>query len=449
MHFPEGSTLQCEANFDTKIERGTITHTDFGTQLDICRFGAKAPLKISEPIFALTEHLDTISLYDSFEVFSQARTRSQFNHAGVQFSRIMSNLSLIGEGRWTEKMTIRRIAFDLPETRILLNHRTTGATGINNDDIFTLSSAGLTTRAYCTVSASHSGAEVVEVPRIEMEFDRGQSIHSISEHVFLLVSFFSISLGRRIKPARIGISHITREQETPQAAARDYFFYVMGEWQFEQLQPDQHQNYSSPFLSFDQEELNALTRSLTAWISRRQDWMKAYGNMFSCLAKSQEVSGERLLSAFKWFENLPNARPEASLEAAQLNEIVEAASNVAARIDPSLNDRIKSSLSKIANETFRSQVERLVSLAWKKTSAPINPELIVRHIVRGRRLRGDAAHSVLDVSGKDSFKDCNGAILALEATCFMLTLADLTVTNDGLNRIWHHRIIRDLRLGEL
>ncbi len=63
------------------------------------------------------------------------------------------------------------------------------------------------------------------------------------------------------------------------------------------------------------------------------------------------------------------------------------------------------------------------------------------------KIRGNVAHGLHDFSTDDEFFKFSKSIYAMEALCFLLTVKDLPISREALERVRRHSMVVSYRLA--
>ena len=100
---------------------------------------------------------------------------------------------------------------------------------------------------------------------------------------------------------------------------------VMWNWSADEHEARELAFHGAPFLAADDAELAALEVGLAVWVIRSDEWERANIRMTESLSLQRVISGERLLAAWRWFEELPNTRAERAFDEAVIEPLIRAA----------------------------------------------------------------------------------------------------------------------------
>lgn len=154
------------------------------------------------------------------------------------------------------------------------------------------------------------------------------------------------------------------------------------------IDPNYLNIFGSPVQAQDNDCLVNLGECLRVWMERGSKWNDAYALMMGAFVRRNEFGAERLLNAYKWLEELPNAKEIKIIDDEIIDVISKAAIDAAkgAKID-NVKDRIPNSLKSIGHETSSQRFRRLIGYAWNPLLLPYQLDDMVKHLDGGRRLR--------------------------------------------------------------
>ena len=168
------------------------------------------------------------------------------------------------------------------------------------------------------------------------------------------------------------------------------------------------------------------------------------GVMSGCLSGRKNISGERLIAAWRWFEEIPDAAPESPYGKSKIDAIVEGALSAAKQQDLlGLDDRIRGALQRVGEESIRQRFERLVGSLKERFGTNATFDGMPNYLMLARGFRGRVAHGHFEANGADELTTFHKATLALEAFCFLLTARDLPMSERAIRQIWMHPVVED------
>ncbi len=170
--------------------------------------------------------------------------------------------------------------------------------------------------------------------------------------------------------------------------------------------------------------------------------------MIKCLALEGEMTGTRLLAACTWFEEIPNTKSEVAIKPDDIEAIARSATEKAIELGYSdLEDRLKSSVTKVSGETRRNQFSRLIRSIKEKFGDEIVNDDIAKHLEAVMKFRGMAAHGHLNTEGDEKYRAFAKAVYAMEALCFLLTAKDLPIEEVGVERMRQSPFLQNYHLS--
>jgi hypothetical protein len=455
-----GDTVHCKERVSGQDLTGSFTfsHAE-GALTSLFSYGDFIYIKPENPIYLLTEQLEVISLFDNFGGPPGKRWRVEPLET-VFIQQMRSNIAIAGRDEWKHEDRIRRVGFSVPEARDVLRNRDSvlrlnmNRPDLEQDDVgeedwlvLNLTATGQMIRLSYHAEYNLLGNEpTVITPRFEIEFDEPIELSAYRLSMQPVLSFLSFVMGVRVSPKDITISRISLHEFLEHIDRAEHIedHRVLSLWDVDQIESDEVHLSRLPARALDNEDLISLGKSLVTWVNRSSHWFDAELLMMGCLSKRHEISGDRLLNATKWLEKIPTATPKKALTKAALDEIVDAAFSSAQALDQKIDrQRIKGALQKVGDEPRGAYLSRLVGLAWRGTRTPRPIDEFLDHLQLSQRLRGKAAHGLLDISEEQEFRKCVRATMALEALCFMLMAVDLPLSEDGKARLKSHSFISD------
>ena len=170
--------------------------------------------------------------------------------------------------------------------------------------------------------------------------------------------------------------------------------------------------------------------------------------MTESLRLRRTISGERLLAAWRWFEELPNAGAERVFDSAALEPMIRAAAEAARAQELDIDEgRIRGRLKPLGEETWRARFTRLVG-SVRTLIDECNPiDEVVSHLMSVPSFRGRIAHGHFAAQDEAELHRFHKATLAMEALCFLLTARDLPMTDAGRRRIGSHPVLEEYHLA--
>lgn len=382
------------------------------------------------------------------------RGHASDEHRSVCQTGIISNLAVIGADAWRPDDLVRRLSFDVAQTEHVLRHRekvqALGRVSHPSDDDLALyrAEAGNVslTAGYAATYGFDTRSLTTYRPTFSIEFAAGIPLDKMKTHLVRYLSFLSFVLGVRLVPTAVRADRLSFEEMVRAVEAGTYVddHKVMWNWSADEHESREPAFHGAPFLAENDSELAALEAGLSAWVNRSAAWERAYIRMTESFRLRRVVSGERLLAAWRWFEELPNTGAERAFGDAAVEPVIRAALDAAR--DQGLGkmeNRIRGALSRIGEETMRVRFARLVGSVRACLGGDELLDGMIDHLENARAFRGCVAHGHFAPQDESEWWRFNEATLAMEALCFLLTARDLPMTDAGRQRIWSHPVLQD------
>jgi hypothetical protein len=281
-------------------------------------------------------------------------------------------------------------------------------------------------------------------PTFTIEFTEGCPLNEIEIYLAHYLTFLSLVLGGRMAPAGVLINRRSFEETVSDLNAGTYIpnHAIMWNWPADKYEAGNLAFHGAPFVAENAQELAALEAGLVVWLERSNSWERAYMRMSDSLSLRHVVSGERLLAACRWFEELPNAKPDEAFDGDTLEPVIQAALNAArAQALSDVENRIRGSLRKIGFESMRDQYTRLLDSVQSRFDNDDFFANMIDHLMTARNFRGRVAHGHFAARDEKEMQRFNKATLAMEALSFLLTIRDLPMTDAGRQRVWSHPVL--------
>lgn len=276
-------------------------------------------------------------------------------------------------------------------------------------------------------------------PLVAIEFVEPQgldSAHRLASHV---LTFFEMSSGRK---SRLLDMMVSTQSLAELASAEEKFpshnFKLRlpyGAWEAEKIRDIP----CALFSVFDVPDREATRRALEKWVSRLAEWEPAYALLSGYLSNRNQFDRDRLLRLAAWFEAMPLADTRTDVSAAQRTAIVAAAQASADQQGrPDLSDRIRELLGGLSRKALKARLEGARERAASRFGASV-PESTAVDLVHFAKLRNDAAHGRIAMSGDNAARDIR-AIRAAELICLLSLLSDLELPSSVSGSIGTHSL---------
>lgn len=379
-----------------------------------------------DPVYLIDTRNRVISMFDNIVSHGQ----SGFSDRKCVINYIHSNIAIVGYERWLEKSTVKRVEFTLSGAESIfkrgaLFERFCSGAQEKPDDfkIFNLKTERYQVRIRFSGTSSHDAVVI-----FELEFYEPKNLDSYFDELIYFSRFFTLISGDICIPQNISISSITRKKfisEVSRGSNDVELFYVIYKWDDDYFKKNV---FNNPLVWADsRSSLNKIKAALKAWVNRFDDWVLCISHMDRCLLAKNEVSHNRILSAYKWFEHLPNAKKVDAIDDKAAYEVALAAQERAdsLNLDIDVKGRFVGFAKTIKTESYNQHIERVIRRLRNSFKIINDFPSLLDDIKGGREYRGRAAHShVIDYDDKD-FQNYVNSIESLEFLSFLLTIEDL------------------------
>ncbi len=370
---------------------------------------------------------------------------------------ISANIVIAGPEPWPADRLIRNVQFKLPLADSLLKHNETYDAlaraemwDIPDNRLLEITLGNVRVAISYAIRGSSGDRPRTRIsPQIEIDFFDGRSLDTYLPTVYSIVRFFSAALCLRLRPYDTEIRELSHEEfvAAVEARAPANSFEAHYIWPHKEgLEEEKAEPHASFALSFDDDKRNNLTECLKAWLERDQEWSKATALMMGSFKLKDEISGERMLNAFKWLEEIPTAAQLRPIDPEHVNTIAASAAEAAKALGyQDWQERIRGSLSVLRFESHRDRFARLVATLRDRFGATIVDDEIVDHLVKATGFRGRIAHGHFEQDSDEDFSAFMKANAALECLNYLLMLRDLPLAESAIERIRSSRILIQYR----
>jgi hypothetical protein len=426
---------------------------------DICSYDKSFYFLPEKPIFFRTENNQIVSLHSNITNYPGSTVHTPEPRMQTHKLHIISNTAVVGDDRWETSDKLKRVTFLVSRARELLKHKekfdrlVKAKLGDECDrDLFSVTVNAMTISAgYSSRYSFEYDATMNITPYLEIEFHEGLTLLEYIERVSCLVEFLSFSMGAHMKPSAIRISRLSGEELSAAIRAEAHspdhaVHYVWPEAQVERM--DLWKG-GSLLHAWDEEELAALKECIALWFSRDSDWNEANAQMMHSLTLRNQFSADRLLTAFRWFEEIPLTRTQAAISDDHIELIAQAAAQKGSELGyGAIKKRIVGALKSIKTESNEERFSRLLTMVKQKFGPDIVDQQFMTHLKRALDLRGKAAHGHYSPASDSEYSAFVKSVCAMEGLCFLLTACDLPITSAGIERrARSNPFVRDYRLA--
>jgi hypothetical protein len=194
-------------------------------------------------------------------------------------------------------------------------------------------------------------------------------------------------------------------------------------------------------------ELAAFLDCLKAWVERDAAWRSATNMMMGSLGLQRVMSGERLMTACRWLEEIPGGGSAMAVSNEDINAIAEVAGVEAekrghrdykARIAGVIRGQLK-------KESNGERFARLHKSICDKFGNDALKENVIPYLLRAMQFRGRVAHGDFEPDSEADYQFFAKSVYAMEALCYLLTVRDLPMSGEGTQRATAQQIVANFR----
>lgn len=444
---------------------GIIDIHEHSVELYFVGYGDHVHIPPEETIHVVQEtgmvtslHFNAMGRLSTKSVSDRIFPQSREDHRLLYQSGIFSNLTLLGSEAWGADEKVKRISFDADGTKRVMRHtqkvralNQSLISGTRDSILFSLDIDGMTLHSGYVGEYDFSTEGVSSYrPNYLIEFHQGCDLRNVRREISKYLSFLSFTVGACLSPSNVRLSRLLITEIDRALKTGDYSGEsdVLWNWPAEDHSGQRLAFHGAPFLAVDDDELASLVAGLREWVKRADKWGAVYSCLTDSLSYSQEISGNRLLAACRWFEELPNAGTTRTGDEATIHAMVSAATRAAqCKGLFGIESRIRGGLRRIGEETTRARMSRLVSTCADHFDAGNLLDGMVEQLVEVPGFRGRTAHGHFVPQDEVEWRRFNKTTLALESLCVLLTALELPMTKEGRSRILSYPILEEYRLA--
>ena len=368
---------------------------------------------------------------------------------------VVSNVVIAGDNAWLQSDPVRRISFSIEHAEELLRHSDKFEAVVEaefgdmpDSTLFVLKADGMTLKAWYPASGNITFKHATHIGvRYGIEFDEPRDLTSYMPEMLRLVHFVSATMGHRFAPSDIHFSRLTDAEYMAAVEERKGY----REHKVHYVWPSEAPKNLWVGRSFahvrGEAELAAFQNCLKAWIERDAAWRSATNMMMGSLGLQRVMSGERLMTACRWLENIPGADSEMAVSKDDINAIAEVAGAEAAKrghedYRARIADVIRGQLKKESNgERFA----RLYKSICDKFGDGALEDKVFSYLLRAMQFRGRVAHGDFEPDNEADYRSFAKSVYAMEALCYLLTIRDLPMSGEGARRATTQQIVANFR----
>lgn len=447
-----GRRYYCEVVGSEKPLAGTFVIDGVDIRASLVRFGDFLPPQAGCPLRVRTEENWFASMFDTIPS-GWTQRGGDADRAYVQ--ETSSNITLVGYDVWTDSDLVRRLSFRIDGLEPVFRNSTHYRAVIDSDmgempdlTVFEISADDVVVKAWLAPSgtlASHRPSKVT--PWIVAEFSKGRTIADVRWAVQRIVRFFSAVAGKSLRATDLIVSRYSEAEVDARATHHEpipehrIFSYADGE----EIPAVKADPYSTLVDVWSSKERIALEACLAKWIERDSDWAYASAMMADTLSKQGTMSTSRLLSATRCLEEIPDAAPRKVISKEHAKALGKLVGRGTAQLGYGvLAGRFKNAISKIASETNRERLKRLVADVRATFGDTIVDDHLVDWVAEALSMRGRAAHGARTALD-DEYEVFARAVESVECLNILLMVKDLPLGDEHRDRASRHTLVQQYR----
>jgi len=428
------------------IERDTI-------EAEFFSYAKYFHLDCEDCLVLRTEENHVVSLHDNIP--GGTGTNSAQPSLLTYNAIVISNLAVMGRDPWSPTDFVHQVFFRITHTDDTLKHMPTFdrvvQTKIGTDINTEIFSARV---ANATISASYnySGKTGYDYPHdvraaLAVEFDAPQTLVQYRRFVQAIVRFFSAVVGIPLNAFDIGISRLDEREQRTAIEARTYY----GNHKVFEIQDAHELNRNRVRLwggcqfahSRTDNELNALVACLVEWMRREPVWTGPTVLMMESMRMDRVMSADRLLTACKWFEEIPGTRSIPAIKGEDIQTLAKLTGEKAVELGYSdIAGRVAGAIKGLSKETRMQQLERVVAEVRTVFGNDCLDSDIVTYLAKAYGFRGRAAHGHFSPADDREYSEFAKSVHAMECISYLLTIKELPMLDGGRRRVLSNPLVR-------
>jgi ApeA N-terminal domain 1 len=452
-----GDSVYCQELVTGQMNSGIFHLKKQGIVTEIYRYDDYLHISDEGPIYLRSAMNRFVSLYGNSSPVAGVTSRTHGAPMTTYKQEVFSNSAIIGSAVWRPHTPVAVAIFDVTGSEELLYNRVmvqrlsrTSFGKFPNNIITEASCKYFNLRfLYSGNQHFHTGVTSDIQPYFEIEFTQPLPLSEYLIHIQCVVEFLSMSSGKLLASSNIRISQSTRNEidELRRDGSNVEYFdvhYLRSRAQ----EVDSAQSHSLSALSaYDDTRLSELRSALEKWINRADAWRDANSLMMDSLYFSDRMTGDRIINACRWLEQIPSAKFMNILSESDLEKISDAANMKAAELGIEIQNRLRGAIKRIGTENHRQRFARLTKILRLKFGPKIFPESIIDDLNNAIDYRRRAAHGTLFLSDDRGRKHFFRSLYAMEAFCFLLTFDDLATLEQRESRLAEHEFVRSYQFS--
>lgn len=366
-----------------------------------------------------------------------------------------SNITLVGFDVWKDDDLVRRLSFRIADLDPLFRNSPHFRAVLDSDmaempelTAFETSTDGIIVKAWLAPSGTLASFRPSDVtPWIVAEFAEGRTIADIRWTVQNVTRFFSAVSGKSLRASDLIVSRYSEADIEARAARHEpnpehrVFRYEDGE----EMPTIRAEPYSTLAGLWTPDQRKALEASLATWLDRDDNWAPASAMMADTLSKQGVMSASRLLSATRCLEEIPDAAPRNVISKEHAKALGKLVGRGATLLGYGpIAGRFKNAISKIALETNRERLQRLVTGVRAVFGEKVVDNHLVDWVAEALSMRGRAAHGARTALD-DEYEVFARAVESVECLNILLILKDLPLGDEHRARVSRHTLVQQYR----
>ncbi|SES14329.1 hypothetical protein [Sphingobium sp. YR768] len=397
-----------------------------------------------------------VSLHNNIPSSGGIRHMDLENQRFTSYRSVRSNVVIAGDNAWLPSDPVRRISFSIEHAEELLRYSDKYEAVVEaefgdmpDSTLFALKADGMTLKAWYPASGDFTFKHATHIGvRYGIEFDEPRNLTSYMPEMLRLVHFVSAAMGHRFAPSDIHFSRLTDAEYMVAVEARQGYREHRVHYIWVSDAPKSNLWIGSSFAHVrGKAELTAFLDCLKVWIERDVAWRSATNMMMGSLGFQRVMSGERLMTACRWLEEIPGADSTMAVSNDDINAIAElAGAEAEKRGHKDYRSRIAGVIrGQLKKESNGERFARLHKSVCDKFGNEALEDNVVPYLLRAMTFRGRVAHGHFELDGEADYKSFAKSVYAMEALCYLLTIRDLPMTSEGAWRATTQQIVTNFR----
>lgn len=440
----------CEVVGDGEPLRGTFCIDGGDIRLSLARFDRFVRVDADQPFRVRTEEGWFASLFETFD------GGSSFPAGGTAAHRhdVVSNVALVGADAWSDADPVRRVSFRMPGADPLLTSSPAYSAaldsrmGTTDTELFKVTRSGEVIEGWLALTGGMSSSRPHTVePWITMHFDEGRCLTGMRRAVTDVARFVSACAGVKLRAVKIVVSRYSQAELLDRASRREAapdhsVYYYDGADDPNRNLIDRYRTLADLRAADGRPDFEA---SLSAWRDREEKWTGASAMMLDALGKAGEMSASRLLTAMRWLEETPDAKPRGKVDKAHTRALAKLVGKWSRQLGyADLGNRFRGAVALVALESSRERFARLVGDIRSVFGQEIVGDDMVGWLVEAARMRGPAAHGARTGLDDDQ-RVFTTAVHAAECAALLLMLKDLPLGARHVRDARRHLLVQAYR----